>query len=156
MSLYIKSTVRRSLLKSGLKGCVAVRIPLLRKGNKTKRLKYAQEHRNWTMEQWSKVLWTVDGWTTTPVPSASSVVNSTLVFFLFLKDIIFKYCSSLLDSFLGLPVLGLSITDDVSLYLLIMLWIPTPCDANYLPQCFSFLMQVKVVIIVENTSGGFE
>ena len=124
MSLSIKSTVRRSLLKSGLKGCVAVRIPLLRKGNKTKRLKYAQEHRNWTMEQWSKVLWTVDGWTTTPVPSASSVVNSTLVFFLFLKDIIFKYCSSLLDSFLGLPVLGLSITDDVSLYLLIMLRIP--------------------------------
>ncbi|MBN3271978.1 SPON2 protein, partial [Polyodon spathula] len=53
-----------------------------------------------------------------------SVVNSTLVFFLFLKDIIFKYCSSLLHSFFGLPVLGLSITNDVSLYLLIMLRIP--------------------------------
>ncbi len=30
------STVRRSLLKSGLKGCVAVRIPLLRKGTRLK------------------------------------------------------------------------------------------------------------------------
>ncbi|KAK1175729.1 EF-hand calcium-binding domain-containing protein 14-like [Acipenser oxyrinchus oxyrinchus] len=61
---------------------------------------YAQEHKNWTMEKWSKVLWTVDGWTITPVPSASSVVNSMLVFVLFLKDITFNYCSSLLDSLL--------------------------------------------------------
>ena len=37
--------VRRSLLKSGLKRCVTVRKPLLRKDNKTKRLKYAQEQK---------------------------------------------------------------------------------------------------------------
>ena len=34
-----------------------VRKPLLRKGNKTKRLKYAWEHNNWNSDQWKKVLW---------------------------------------------------------------------------------------------------
>lgn len=37
------STVRRSLKRSGLRGCVAVKKPLLRRGNKAKRLKYAND-----------------------------------------------------------------------------------------------------------------
>lgn len=60
----------------------------------------------------------------TPEHSASPVVNSTLVIFLFLKYVIFNNYSSLLDSFLSLLVLDLSITDDVFLYLFIVLQIP--------------------------------
>ena len=45
------STVRRSLIKSGLKGCVAIKKPLLRKGNKEKRLKFAREHKEWQRNQ---------------------------------------------------------------------------------------------------------
>ena len=52
------STVRRALIKEGLNGRVARAKPLLRKVNKTKRLKYARSHRNWTSEQWKNVLWT--------------------------------------------------------------------------------------------------
>ena len=38
------SCIRRHLLKSGLRGCVAIRKPLLRRGNKEKRRKYAKQH----------------------------------------------------------------------------------------------------------------
>ncbi|MGH0119857.1 UNVERIFIED_CONTAM: hypothetical protein FKN15_043290 [Acipenser sinensis] len=55
-------------------------------------------------------------------------------------------------------VLGLSITDDVSLYLLIVLRIP-PLE-NQVIRAISLNvfppLQVKVVIIAESTSGGFE
>ena len=44
-TLVHASTVRRSLIKSRLKGCVAIKKPLLRKGNKEKRLKFAREHK---------------------------------------------------------------------------------------------------------------
>ena len=45
---------------SGLLGIgrVAVRKPLLRKPNIIKRLKFAEEHKDWTVDQWMKVLWT--------------------------------------------------------------------------------------------------
>ena len=49
------STIRRTLVRNGLHSRVAVRKPLLRKGNKTKRLTYAWEHNNWNSDQW-KVL----------------------------------------------------------------------------------------------------
>lgn len=52
------SCVRRHLLKAGLRGCVAVKKPLLRRGNKEKRLKYAKEHKNWTQEMLNRVLYT--------------------------------------------------------------------------------------------------
>ena len=51
------STVRRALIRNGLHGRVAKRKPLLRKANKTKRLKFAQKHKNWSPIQWEKVLW---------------------------------------------------------------------------------------------------
>ena len=51
------STIRRTLIRNGHHGRVAVRKPLLRKGNKTKRLKYVREHNNWNFDQWKKVLW---------------------------------------------------------------------------------------------------
>lgn len=52
------TTVKRRLRNAGLKGCVAVKKPLLRPINKKKRLQWAQQHRNWTLEQWKNVLWT--------------------------------------------------------------------------------------------------
>lgn len=39
-------------------GRIAVRKPLLRKQNKQKRLNWAQQHKDWTIEQWKRVLWT--------------------------------------------------------------------------------------------------
>ena len=51
-------TVRQSLLRSGLRGCVAIKKHFLRKGNKEKRLKFANEHIEWQKNQWDKVLFT--------------------------------------------------------------------------------------------------
>jgi hypothetical protein len=52
------STVRRSLQSFDMNGRVACKKPLLRKANIGKRLKFAQEHVNWTVEQWNRVLFT--------------------------------------------------------------------------------------------------
>ncbi len=52
------STVRRSLLKSKMFGRVAAKKPLLRRQNVKKRLEFARNHVNWTLEQWSRVLFT--------------------------------------------------------------------------------------------------
>ena len=50
-------TVHWSLIRNGLHGRVAVKKPLLRKGNGEKRLKYAKWHKKWTENQWQQVLW---------------------------------------------------------------------------------------------------
>ncbi len=52
------STVRRSLKKWGLFGRVAATKPLLRKANIKKRLAWTREHKNWTLAQWYRVLFT--------------------------------------------------------------------------------------------------
>jgi transposase len=52
------STIRRSLLRSGMSGRVAAKKPFLRKINIAKRLKFAKDHVNWTQEQWDRVLFT--------------------------------------------------------------------------------------------------
>lgn len=52
------STVQRRLRDYGLKGCVAAKKPLLRSRNKVKRLNWAKLHKDWTIEQWQKVLFT--------------------------------------------------------------------------------------------------
>ncbi|KAI5706979.1 hypothetical protein M8J75_013076 [Diaphorina citri] len=51
------STIKRRLQKSGLNGRIAVSKPLLRPINKKKRLSWAQNHKDWTIDQWKKVLW---------------------------------------------------------------------------------------------------
>ncbi|EFN72297.1 Transposable element Tcb2 transposase, partial [Camponotus floridanus] len=51
-------TVQRRLRDYGLKGCIAARKPLLRKQNKVKRLQWAKKHKNWSINQWKKVLFT--------------------------------------------------------------------------------------------------
>ena len=52
------STVKRRHRAAGLTGRVAVRKPLLRWQNKKKRLAWAMKRRQWTTENWKKVLWT--------------------------------------------------------------------------------------------------
>ncbi|CAJ0968398.1 unnamed protein product [Ranitomeya imitator] len=42
---------------AGLHGKTAARKPLLRTGNKQKRLVWAKEHKEWTLDQWKSVLW---------------------------------------------------------------------------------------------------
>ena len=44
-------TARRSLLKSGLRGCKAIKKPLLRKGSEEKRLKFPKELIEWQKNQ---------------------------------------------------------------------------------------------------------
>jgi hypothetical protein len=50
------SVVRRRLITSGLKGCKARKKPLLTPLQRRKRLAWARAHRNWTLEQWRKVI----------------------------------------------------------------------------------------------------
>lgn len=51
------STVKRRLQEANLHGRVAVRKPLLRRGNRAKRLQWARNHLDWSVEDWKKVLW---------------------------------------------------------------------------------------------------
>jgi len=49
--------VRRELKGLGLNSCVALRKPLISEANRKKRLQFAREHKDWTLEQWKKVMW---------------------------------------------------------------------------------------------------
>lgn len=52
------NTVKRRLRDANLFGRVAIRKPLLRPQNKKKRMEWALAHRDWTEEDFRKVLWT--------------------------------------------------------------------------------------------------
>jgi len=52
------TTVKNRLHKAGLWGRVSIKKPLFRRGNKAKRLQWAQNHKDWTIEDWKQVLWT--------------------------------------------------------------------------------------------------
>ena len=52
------STVRRRLCATGYNGRIVVKKPLLKKQNNVKRLQWVNTHKDWTIEQWNKVLWT--------------------------------------------------------------------------------------------------
>ena len=51
------STIRKRLNSAGLRGCVAVKKPLLRPANIKSQLEFARRHKNWTVQQWDEVLW---------------------------------------------------------------------------------------------------
>lgn len=51
------NTVKRRLRENGLVGRIAAKKTLLRSVNKQKRLKFAKEHKNWSIAQWKLVLW---------------------------------------------------------------------------------------------------
>ncbi len=50
-------TMQRELKGLGLNSCVALRKPLISEANRKKRLQFAREHKDWTLEQWKKVMW---------------------------------------------------------------------------------------------------
>lgn len=60
-----KTTVKRRIAEAGLSSCTAVKKPLLRNDNKNKRLLFAQEHRDWTVEKWKLVVFTDESTFTT-------------------------------------------------------------------------------------------
>ena len=49
-------TMQRELKGLGLNSCVALRKPLISEANRKKRLQFASEHKDWTLEQWKKVM----------------------------------------------------------------------------------------------------
>jgi transposase len=51
-------TIRRALRKVGLRSCIARRKPLISEKNKKKRLQWALEHQDWTIQDWKCVVWT--------------------------------------------------------------------------------------------------
>ena len=55
---HVKKTVRRKLRASGLKGRVAASKPLLRPINERRKLLWAKKHKNYSIANWKKVLFT--------------------------------------------------------------------------------------------------
>ena len=41
----------------GLNSCVALRQPLVSEANRQKQLQFAREHKDWTLELWTEVMW---------------------------------------------------------------------------------------------------
>lgn len=52
------STVKSRLRSAGMNGRIAAKKPLLREINRRKRLQWAREHKNWSVNDWRRVLWT--------------------------------------------------------------------------------------------------
>ena len=51
------STVKRRLIDARLNGRISRRKPLLLLRHKQQRLQWIKEHRDWTEDMWSKVVW---------------------------------------------------------------------------------------------------
>jgi ketohexokinase/beta-glucosidase len=56
--------IRSALRRRGYKRYIARQKPPLSEANKRERLYWAQEHVNWTREQWCSILWTDETWVT--------------------------------------------------------------------------------------------
>ena len=54
------STIRRVLQRHGLHGRVKRKMPLLRKRHRQSRTAFARKYRNWTVKDWSRVIWTAE------------------------------------------------------------------------------------------------
>jgi len=50
-------TVRNALKGSGFYAATKKKVPMLKKIHRQRRLKFAQYHENWTVEDWKRVLW---------------------------------------------------------------------------------------------------
>ena len=50
-------TVRNTLRKAGLKSAVKQKKPFLSRAHKRRRLEFALEHQHWTLDDWSRVVW---------------------------------------------------------------------------------------------------
>lgn len=61
-NLYGSEAIRNCLRRHGYRRYVAeLKVPLSEK-NRQLRLKFAHDHRDWTLEDWSKVLWSDETW----------------------------------------------------------------------------------------------
>ena len=54
------STIRGRFREFGLKGCVAVRKPPRTQAHKQKRLELSRERKDWTSEQWTKIMFSAE------------------------------------------------------------------------------------------------
>lgn len=59
-----EGTIRRALTRRGYRRYQARIKPVLSEQNRAKRLRFAQDHVDWTPEQWGRVLWTDETWAT--------------------------------------------------------------------------------------------
>ena len=50
-------TVRNALKENNFRSVIKKKCPLLKKGHRLARLKFAKYHENWTVEDWKRVLW---------------------------------------------------------------------------------------------------
>ena len=50
-------TVRRTLKEIGLCSATKKKVPMLKASHRQRRLKFARDHENWTVEDWKRVLW---------------------------------------------------------------------------------------------------
>ena len=49
--------VRRALQESGLQSATKKKVPMLKKTPCQRGLEFAQQHENWTVDDWKRVLW---------------------------------------------------------------------------------------------------
>ena len=52
-----KRTIQKALRIEGIRSCMPRPKPLISSANKIKRLAFAEQHKNWTMADWRKVVW---------------------------------------------------------------------------------------------------
>ena len=57
-----ENVVRRVLRSRGYERCIAKRKPPPTSDHMRRRKMWAEEHRNWTIEEWGRVLWTDETW----------------------------------------------------------------------------------------------
>jgi hypothetical protein len=53
-----KQAIRTALLRESFHRCLAMRKPPITEKNRRIRLAWAEEHVEWTLEQWYQILWT--------------------------------------------------------------------------------------------------
>jgi uncharacterized protein YerC len=61
---YTAYTLKEYLRQLGFNRRIAHKKHTISEANRVKRLAWAQEHLNWTLEQWGKILWTDETWIT--------------------------------------------------------------------------------------------
>ena len=59
-----EKAIQGAFLRRGFRRYVALSKPPLSERNQARRLEWAQEHVNWTREQWNAILWTDETWVT--------------------------------------------------------------------------------------------
>ena len=50
-------TVRNALKEAGYQSATKKKVPMLKLTHRQRRLKFAQYHENWTVEDWKRILW---------------------------------------------------------------------------------------------------